>query len=407
MQAISLSTLYPVCLDGKYGYIDNTGKIAIKPQFEGASDFSEGLAWVLVWDKNYIDEKGTHWPGKIQGHGLIDKTGAYIIEPPPSRWLDETHDFSEGIARVRIWRGGHRPYAYFDRTGRLAMEQQFFLARDFSEGLAYVAIGTGTPGLKGWDYEFGFIDKTGKLIIKPRKTHFGSFHDGLARLGITRGFGPIKISRWGYINQSGKVVLKLKCNWVMNFSNGMAPVLTGAKFDTKKYTGLLGGKWGYIDKTGKYTVEPQFDLAGSFSEGLAAVNIGGEVFQREFRGGKWGYIDKTGELVIKPEFDEAHKFSEGVAAVKANNKWGFIDTTCNITIKPQFDGVKPFSNGLARINIYGTPASHCSGTVPDDWFWHRHSVSGGKWGYIDKTGQYVWTPREYFLGTAYQGKSYS
>jgi WG containing repeat len=56
----------------------------------------------------------------------------------------------------------------------------------------------------------------------------------------------------------------------------------------------INGKYGYIDRTGKLVVKPQFDYGWSFYEGLAQVQVGQ----------KWGYIDYTGKLAIKPEFDD-------------------------------------------------------------------------------------------------------
>jgi hypothetical protein len=123
-------------------------------------------------------------------------------------------------------------------------------------------------------------------------------------------------------------------------------------------------KYGFIDKTGEMVIEPQFDWAFQFSEGLAVVMVGDEI------PGKWGYIDRTGEFVIGPEFDPAFIFSEGLAAVRIGSletgRYGFIDKIGQMVIEPQFDIVYPFANGLARVEV-------------DDEF-----------GYIDKTGNYVW-----------------
>ena len=58
-------TLYPVYMNGKYGYIDSNGKIIIKPQFDDAQDFFEGLAVVY---KNGLA-------------GFIDQSGEFVIEP--------------------------------------------------------------------------------------------------------------------------------------------------------------------------------------------------------------------------------------------------------------------------------------------------------------------------------------
>jgi len=60
-------TLYPlpVLKDGKWGYIDTTGKVVIQPQFVKARFFREGLAAVMV---------GIKW-------GYIDTTGKIVIQP--------------------------------------------------------------------------------------------------------------------------------------------------------------------------------------------------------------------------------------------------------------------------------------------------------------------------------------
>jgi hypothetical protein len=51
--------LFRFVQDGKYGYIDKTGKIVIKPQFDFAESFSEGLAWVSISGKDgYINKTG-------------------------------------------------------------------------------------------------------------------------------------------------------------------------------------------------------------------------------------------------------------------------------------------------------------------------------------------------------------
>lgn len=73
---------------------------------------------------------------------------------------------------------------------------------------------------------------------------------------------PIKqTGKWGYIDKSGNIVINGQFGGALSFSEGLAPASTG-------------GKWGYIDKTGKYVIDPQFDLAYGFSEGFAPVKIG-------------------------------------------------------------------------------------------------------------------------------------
>ncbi|EMG22247.1 hypothetical protein LEP1GSC150_4617 [Leptospira interrogans serovar Copenhageni str. LT2050] len=60
----------------------------------------------------------------------------------------------------------------------------------------------------------------------------------------------------------------------------------------------LGGKYGYIDKSGKLVIKPQFGEAYSFSEDLALVKIQGS----------YGYIDRNGNLVIQTQFEHSGFF---------------------------------------------------------------------------------------------------
>ena len=57
---LDTSFLLLVKSQGRYGYCDRNGTVAIAPKFEGASIFSEGLAAVSQGGKfGYIDVKGT------------------------------------------------------------------------------------------------------------------------------------------------------------------------------------------------------------------------------------------------------------------------------------------------------------------------------------------------------------
>ena len=54
--------LFVVKVNDRCGYIDKDGKIKIKPQFDGARDFSEGLAVIATYKGGYrvgyINESG-------------------------------------------------------------------------------------------------------------------------------------------------------------------------------------------------------------------------------------------------------------------------------------------------------------------------------------------------------------
>lgn len=109
--------------------IDNTGKIIKKVEYLRIGSFEEGLAPSVLLKK--------------------DKNGNII---PISEFLnyDQLHDLQAYPGRIlEVW--------FIDRRYDLKIPRSFEDAQDFANGLAAVKI----------DGKWGFIDKTGLIIIKP------------------------------------------------------------------------------------------------------------------------------------------------------------------------------------------------------------------------------------------------
>lgn len=235
--------------NGLSGFIDKSGKYAIKPQFLSAKDFSEGVAAVM--NANGL------W-------GYVGKNGAYVI---PARFT-EAYSFQEGLAIV----SDGLQHGYIEKTGSIVIKPQYVLADGFSEGLAGVGVSDtnekplpgflGTASFRG---KWGYINKTGQTAIGPQFEEARRFSDSMAAVQIG--------GKWGYIDRTGRMVISTQFETAGIFSEGLAAV-------------QLGGRWGYIDKTGAMVIKPQFDWAGGFSDGLAAVWLDK----------KMGYIFKTGEF---------------------------------------------------------------------------------------------------------------
>ena len=99
----------------------------------------------------------------------------------------------------------------------------------------------------------------------------------------------------------------------------------------------------------------------------------------------WGFVDKYGATVIAPRFQNAQDFSQGFACVQIEGKWGYIDPAGQVVIKPQFDFAYPFSNGLARVDL-----GDCN---RNEFSFSERRTEDCRFGYIDRTGKYVWKPR--------------
>src|SRR5580658_5395332 len=65
------------------------------------------------------------------------------------------------------------------------------------------------------------------------------------------GMVPAQISgKWGFIDKSGQIVIEPKFAEAFEFSEGVASVLVGGFNDPNS-------KWGYVDTLGRFVISPQ------------------------------------------------------------------------------------------------------------------------------------------------------
>jgi hypothetical protein len=176
---------------------------------------------------------------------------------------------------------------------------------------------------------WGYADQSGKLVIAAQYDAALSFADGLARVGVVDEELPEIDARpnikWGYIDERGRVLVELRYAVLRGFSEDLAAAALLDRERPKRPTfggsNRLNLKWGYLDRSGREVIPMQFLDAGDFAEGLAHVNPGGEGGRDGGEGsicgptGSYGYIDKTGAFVIKPQFTHASRFQNGRARV--------------------------------------------------------------------------------------------
>jgi WG containing repeat len=294
------------------GYIDETGAVIIAPRFESARDFSEGLA--------YVEAEGFR--------GFIDRAGKPVLK------IDDNltaNDFHEGLAAVGTRERWNQPsWGYIDRTGKLVIELKYQFADDFSEGMAGVAV----------ERKYGFINRAGEMVIAPRfrvregPRHpnliisAGRFSEGLACVNV------YETGMYGYINKKGEFVIPAKYTRAQEFSEGLAWVVEGGRSGVKPKVGWIdqSGRWAVTKVNGReFSTHPDsfyYTIAAldwRYSEGLVPFVV--PVGQTD---ALWGYMDKRGEVVVKPEkFNRLGPFIGGVAWVDlywiANEDYGYID----------------------------------------------------------------------------------
>ena len=356
--------LFQIHYGDNWGFMDRAGRIVIRPQFAIVGDFFNGMAVVGVL------------VGKAYKYCFIDETGKTVIPCT----FDAVRNFSEGMAPVRVG----RLWGYIDTSGKMVIQPQFQGTATFSNGLGRVEVWDRIQCMREW---YTKDDAPGHLF---------AIHDSI--FSLTTGCFP-EHQRFGYVNRSGDLVIKPAFFMAQDFSEGFAAVRVEESAESR---------YAFIDRTGKIVIPAQFDQADAFSEGLAAVETGSRFESGQKVAGKWGFIDRSGNLVISPRFELAGTFSEGLArACDDVGAWGFIDRTGRFAISPEYILAGDFSEGLAV--VWSDKKSDDDDAAPPSAYIDRHgkkvltlkrghwpfsdglTVAGedGKRVYVNKTGKVV------------------
>ena len=318
---------------GKWGFLDKeSGKAVGEIRYDGRPKFFGPLIRVRL-------------DGKC---GYVDREGRPVLPP---EW-DKCGPPADGMIPVRradLW-------GFADVAGRVVAEPQFGDAGGFSEGHAPVKVG----GI------WGYVGKDGRLAIAAQFGEAGPFSEGVAC--VRKGDG------WGIVDAAGGFRRVPQAERLWPCSEG-------------RILACLAGKYGFADAEGNVAIKPDFDgimaqqrgasEVMGFVKGLAVVRIGD----------RYGIINRDGVLtapaVLQREVASGLRFCEGMARVTSNGRYGFVGGEGNLAIAPVFDAADDFRGGLAAVNVGGKSESR-----------PFLRVTGGKWGYIDKSGAYVWQPTQ-------------
>jgi hypothetical protein len=365
--------------EGKWGYIDSTGKIVVSAQYQYAYSPCKGTGIVKKEKKmGLINMSGTILiPFNYDGMGyqtignnttvLVYNSGArygYIdargnVKIPAD--LRKTESLGNGF--ISFTRGAR--YGVMNSKGEIILGETYTEILPFSEGIAQVRKGN----------KWGYIDTTGQEIIPTIYDFSGPFSEGLARVNSKQ--------RWGFVSTTGEIIIPLKYTGAGDFFGASAPVKTNEGF------GLIGknGKWlrkpGYrkftpIDGTNLFVVRDDYAAGLCRTDGkmILSPRYDGFQFLGEGRiayqtGLYFGILDTSGKIITTAVFGKIRPFSEHLAAAERDGYYGFINRNGKYIIPPTFRIANSFSENRAFVypNI-------------------------GKTGFIDTTGKMVFTLKE-------------
>ncbi len=269
---------------------------------------------------------------KTNKMGYLSKvTGNWVVEPQFEN-APYIHEFFDGLAIIENrFAVGNDKFAVIDKTGKIIVPFCDWTIYDYSDGLAIV---------EKEGYQFGAIDQAGKLVIPFSVGRLYDFNDGLAIKNNNSEFVDEysdNTGLWGFIDKTGKMVISQEWSWAEPFFEDLAAVKN------------KDGKYGFIDKSGKLVIGCTYQEVQNFSEGFAVVSLPANkdgFFDKTF-------IDKTGYQATQKHFNEALDFKEGMAAVAkiedfgGDNEmysFGFVDKNFNLVI--------PFQNNKTTAGAY-------------------------------------------------------
>jgi len=223
-----------VMMDGKMGYANRAGNVAVPAVYDHAYRFSEGLAAVV----------------KDGGTGYVDTTGRMTIAPR----FESGAPFEGGLARVM--QGDL--YGFIDRTGAFVAKPQYSEASSF-DGQNLAAVRRGQ--------EIGTVDRSGRWRRSP--------FDALLPIDDSLAVGKLS-GRTGIVDRgTGTLIRPLSWEEIETFSEGLAAVRNPRT------------RFGFIDASGRLVIPPRFDEVDRYRRGLCKVAVGDTV----------GYVGPTGSWV--------------------------------------------------------------------------------------------------------------
>lgn len=248
---------------GLWGYITEDGSWGIEPQYTQAYHFHDGCAIVDMAEHAHAD---------TPTEGIIDETGAYLLEP--EYHVDDAVCWDGAGDIYLVWRHEDKGF----RMGWFNIPNRYFSRLRWTECYAW----SETPYiLINDDYGVsGLADRaTGEIVVPMEYSYTGIYDWGIdggfivAQRDDTRACELIEIG-WG--------VVELPEGVVIDYYPGVSEGLIAFEQD---------GLHGYLNTEGEIVIPAQFDSAERFMDGYAEVGLLEEVRTSSI-------IDRDGNVVI-------------------------------------------------------------------------------------------------------------
>lgn len=332
--------IVPVKSQGKWGLLTKDGKEILPCLYKEVTYGVDEDVWIVKRNDSIgiVDKKGSFINDLRNnfksytciGNGLLLAVSNDVLEQKfiiPIKYngfaflghMSSVMPISDGVIIAESF-GNYKLYSYDGDSLKAITDDYQHFTGEIGEGMCCVT--------NGWNGKYGFINSKGEIAVpfefdKP----CGPYSDGMATYRDST-------EQYGYIDRSGNVVIPAQYQWATNFSDGLAYVSNGDMA-------------GVIDKTGKLIINTfdKYYLSSGFVKGFALVDAG-------IDGESMGIVNKKGEIVVPMEYS-IHNLCDDVyvSCSNDNQKYGVFSYNGKQLVPFEFDELSDFNSGLALAKL--------------------------------------------------------
>lgn len=388
--ALSQNILIPLKnTNDKYGFIDTLGNWVIKPQYDDASNFSEGFASVCKNDSCfYINKEGIKTSGYVfdeaesykDGIAIVKKDNIYFLINRSGQFISKGYqDINESFSKLYVCKQNNL-YGAINLKGEIVIPFSYNKLGNFKNKFAYYMsaqyglVDINNRALEAqWDWisdvdsnfiaivkkknQFGLMNVNGQIILPSEYDYVSYCKDDI--------YLVVKNNLYGFFNSQEKCfVTSVEYNYNPSFepnyyTNGkyfklikddeVALIDANGRYSINfgTYTNLFfakcdiiriqkKNKFGFVDRKLKPITTIEFDKASDFENNLAIVTKSNNAM----------LIDKSGKALYSIKNGEIKNYPQNLYLVKFDNLIGLIDYNGTVILNLEFETIDEIYNGL-------------------------------------------------------------
>ena len=221
----------------------------------------------------------------------------------------------------------------------------------------------------------GYVDITGRVILKPTYESIGKFVNGYAVVSKTSYYydedGYRERSVYGVVNSQFNEIIPCVFDSIeYEVETGRFKTNVGYKTIDGRYVAVVDGKELLVDKKYKYC--KPFDCICAIAVRVTEEHI------------NYGLIDKKSNDILPPIFSRLVYIGNELYKFKINDLYGLVSSKGNIIIHNIYNNIGKFEDNLACVQV----------NVPSDDRYKQKKL----YGYIDSSGNEILPPIYEFIG---------